>query len=219
MQTLPDQLTSAGSISLFLPEELAARSTVDYSAEEVGSRGVAAAEAIVKKSGADSANLASGAIDVVKSTVRDAMLTAGPQKNALAMGKGLVANNFSFQIFNGVGHRNFDYSFKMVAKNEKESQAIKDICDMFLFYMLPARQQDNDLHFYEIPCQWKIEYQKQGKNMEYHQQPKACFLTGVDVAYGGETTNNLYNNSAPMEVTLRLGFVEIEPLYRTGDEV
>lgn len=55
---------------------------------------------------------------------------------------------------------------------------------------------------------------RQGDKLQYHQQPKACFLQNVDVQYGGDTQNSLFNDGAPMEVTLTLQFVEIEPLYR-----
>ena len=48
-------------------------------------------------------------------------------------------------------------------------------------------------------------------------QPKNCFLQSVDVGYGGDAGNSTYNDGAPFEVTIRLQFIEIEPLYRKGD--
>ena len=41
-------------------------------------------------------------------------------------------------------------------------------------------------------------------------------MQSVDVGYGGDPGNSTYNDGGPMEVTLRLQFVEIEPLYREG---
>ena len=47
-------------------------------------------------------------------------------------------------------------------------------------------------------------------------QPRNCFLQSVDVSYGGDAGNSTYNDGAPMDVTIRLQFIEIEPLYRQG---
>ena len=47
-------------------------------------------------------------------------------------------------------------------------------------------------------------------------QPRNCFLQSVDVGYGGDAQNSTYNDGAPMEVTIRLQFIEVEPLYRIG---
>lgn len=215
-KTNPDELFSLGSISLFLPNTLSTGSSVDYGATELGGIGSAVTRQL--ESGVDKIDvggLASG-------MVQDLMTLSDKQVAVNAMSTGLVANNFSYQIFNGVPHRNFEYEFKMVAKSENESVSIRDICDSFLWYMLPARVQQGagttSLHFYEVPCQWKIEYLKQGNRLEYHQQPFACFLTSVNVDYGsGGESAATYTDGAPIEVSLKLSFVEIEPIYRRGD--
>ena len=141
-------------------------------------------------------------------------LSTGNKKSIIGIATGQVANNFSFQVFNSVLHRQFNYSFRMMPKDNNESKIIKNICDKFLYFMLPSRTNVGGLGYYEVPCQWDISYMRQGDKLQYHQQPKACFLQNVDVQYGGDTQNSLFNDGAPMEVTLTLQFVEIEPLYR-----
>ena len=87
--------------------------------------------------------------------------------------------------------------------------------------MLPGRGEetgkkegDQTFHFLEIPVQWKIEYLRKGNPLEFHEQPNACFLQSANVVYGGDAGNNTHSDGSPIQTTLSLGFVEIEPLYR-----
>ena len=208
-KTKPDTVFSEGSISLFLPPSLQAATSAGYAGTEAGSLGMELAKGGSLKEG--SSLVEAGLFDGLKK----AMGNIEASKAGLAMANGIVANNYSFQIFEGIEHRNFTYAFTMVAKNEKESLEIKDICDTFLYYMLPEKDVDNDVSFYRIPAMWEIGYYYQGNLMQYHQQPNGhLFLTSVDVTYGGEAGSSLHTDGSPMSVELSLSFVEIEPLYR-----
>lgn len=217
-ETAPDELRGTGSINLYLPDGLATNSTVEYSAQELGAIGVAAAD-VANESREGNLDATNSLGRLAGATFQDLLRSSANISAVNAITRGQVANNFSFQIFNGVSHRTFAYTFRMIAKNETESQVIKNITDTFLYYMLPARTSSQDegdvLHYYEVPAQWKIEYKSNGNLLQFHQQPKACFLQSVEVTYGGDTTNNLYSDGAPMEVSMALSFVEIEPLYRS----
>lgn len=212
-KTKPDQLRSEGSINLYLPEGLITTSSVSY--DTVQGAGIAA--------GIDAANKNSNlSLDDMKKiaggAATDVMKAASPAVSAIvAAGTGKVANNFSFQIFNGVGHRNFEYTFTLTPKNAKEAEEVKRICDTFLFLMLPGRGSDSGIQFFEIPCMWKIEYQYMGKRLEHFQQPNACFLQNVSVQYNTSTGNTLHTDGSPLQTTISLSFVEVEPLYRKGD--
>lgn len=211
-KTKPDTLKTEGSINLYLPDGLITTSSVSYDKFEAGQklpviqqmaeRGDVSREDIGKLAGA---------------AVGDAIRSAGNINAIQSMVTGKLVNNFSFQLFNGVNHRQFEYAFTLIPKNEKEAKEIKNICDTFLFLMLPARSSQASIHFYEVPCQWKIEYQYLGKNLEFHLQPKACFLQNVIVEYGSNTGNTLHTDGSPLMTKLSLQFVEIEPLYRKGD--
>ena len=221
-KTEPDTIQTLGSINIYLPNELMANAGVNYSAKEVGQTGAIAAQkfqSVDDLSKADIGEIAGGVVgDKIKSLVSNSTVGA-----IMPMATGKVFNNFSFQVFEGVGHRKFAYNFRMVPKSEKEAVEIKNICDTFLFLMLPGRSQANlgdvNVQFFDIPCQWQIEYQYKGNKMKYHIQPGICFLESVEVQYGGDTGNNLYNDGAPMETTMTLSFVEIEPLYRGRSDV
>jgi hypothetical protein len=209
-KTNADTITSLGSINLYMPEGLSTGSSVKYAQIETGAAG-----ALMSSKGIS--EIDKGTIeDVVKGVVinKAAKAMSAEMKAVAAAKTGKVLNNFSFQVFDGVDYRSFKYEFRMVAKNERESLEIKNICDTFLFLMLPGRSAASGPQFYEIPCQWSIEYHRLGDKIKYFQQPGPCFLTNVDVTYNGDTGNNTYNDGAPMSVTLSLSFTEIEPMYR-----
>lgn len=212
VKTLKDTKHSAGSINMFLPFELRANNSVDYATAQLGGLGTAAVDVF---SNIDRTSIGEAAEVLIPGAVQD-FLATGNKKAILGVATGQVANNFSFQVFNSVLHRQFNYTFRMMPKDPSESAIIKDICDKFLYFMLPARTNVGGLGYYEVPCQWDISYMRQGERLKYHEQPRACFLQNVDVQYGGDTQNALHNDGAPLEVTLTLQFVEVEPLYREG---
>lgn len=221
----PNSSFTTGSINLFLPHNLSTLSSVDYGPVEFGGAGqqlLSNAEAALNSGGlgnlmsnASGQGIGQALSGIFAGVMADYARSNDKLRGGLAILEGIVANNFSYQIFNKVKHRNFDYTFKMIAKNENESTEIKRICDMFLFYMLPTRL-DGPFSFYEIPCMWEIQYMMGSNPLQFHQQPKNCFLTDVIVKYGGESKSAVYNNGAPLEVELTVKFVEIEPLYRDG---
>jgi len=212
LKTLPDELKTAGSINLYLPQNLETNSSVDYETAALGGIGI---QAVKTASNLDNISTLEALGNIGAGTMQD-LISSGNRRAITGIATNRVTNNFSFQVFNSVLHRQFSYEFRMMPKNGNESAVIKDICDTFLFYMLPARDNSSNIGFYEVPCQWEIKYMRQGGPLEFHMQPKNCFLQSVDVAYGGETQNSTFNDGAPMEVVVRLQFVEIEPLYRTG---
>lgn len=206
-----DTLQSVGSINLYMPQNLETNSSVDYETAALGGTGAGVAEA------SRAENLDAGAIagQLIPGGIQD-LLSSGNRRAVLGIATNRVTNNFSFQVFNSVLHRQFAYEFRMMAKDENESKTIKEISDMFLFFMLPARTTEGNIGLYEVPCQWEIEYLRKGASLNYHMQPRNCFLQSVDVSYGGDAGNSTYNDGAPMDVTIRLQFIEIEPLYRQG---
>ena len=207
-----DTLNSVGSINLYLPQNLETNSSVDYETAALGGVGAAATEA----SRAENLDMSAIAGQLIPGAIQD-LLSSGNRRAVLGIATNRVTNNFSFQVFNSVLHRQFAYEFRMMAKDENESKTIKEICDMFLFFMLPARTTEGNIGLYEVPCQWEIQYLRKGGPLNFHMQPKNCFLQSVDVSYGGDAGNSTYNDGAPMDVTIRLQFIEIEPLYRDGD--
>lgn len=215
-----DKLYDEGSISLYLPQSLGAEIGIDYSATDLGAAGVGALGEVAKLTGSGQASI-EGLVEGLLGGSATDILSSGKARDLNAVSTGKVGNPFSYQIFNGVQHRTFTYEFTLISKNPSESRKIKNIVDLFFYYMLPGRGEDigkkegdQTFHFLEIPVQWKIEYLRKGNPLEFHEQPNACFLQSANVTYGGDAGNNTHSDGSPIQTTLSLGFVEIEPLYR-----
>lgn len=215
-QTAQDKLKTQGSISLYLPDNISNNISASYQAQSLGAAGFEAAQGVKRlTSQADKIeSLKKTGEGIVKGAFTDLFASSGKLSAITAVSAGKVVNPFSYQIFNGVQHRSWSYDFNLVAKNPADSKVIKAICDMFMYWMLPAKSQTDDFHFFDIPCQWKIEYQRLGNAIEFMQAPAACFLQNVNVVYNGDSNNHTHTDGAPLSVALSLSFIEIEPLYR-----
>lgn len=205
-------------LHLYLPPELSSQLTAQYDQKNLGAVGAEAINFIGNNlNNAMSMDTVKGMAGALVQDVVGDNLNAAFQRSA-----GRAKNNYSYATFNGMKHREFSYTFRLVAKNEQETKNIKAICDSFMFYMLPMRASDS-FHFFDMPCMWDISYRsfyESGEKLKFFAQPNKCFLTSVDVKYGGDVMGHTYANGAPMTVALTLKFTEIEPLLRTdGDGV
>jgi len=204
-----DTVQGVSSIYLFMPGGLTANTGLDYSAEELGGSGMAMAQ----KSAAGG-RLSMGDMGTMAGTKLVEAANELSVTKAVMAGQGLATNNFSYQMFNGVQHRSFDYEFVMVPRDEQEASDIKKICDEFKYWALPKRSSDFEGLFFEIPCMWNIEYFKKGNKIVYLDQPRDCFLTAVNVSYNELAGNKFMQDGSPMDIKLSLSFVEIEPEFR-----
>lgn len=210
----PNTLTSEGCIALYMPPGLAMNLGVQVKEESLGAAGTLAAQTIREKGYTSASGIADAASAALPAVITD--LTRSAFKSPFQVATGRVANPFTYAIFNGVSHRTFNYSFTLVAKNHQESKAIKRICDLFMYYMLPQKSYFEDFHFYEVPNQWSITYERLGNKIEYLEAPRKCFLKDVKIAYGPNTEMSLHSDGSPLDVKLDLTFLEIEPLHRSG---
>lgn len=211
----PNTVLRLPGINLFLPPELKSAIIANYDQKPLGASGQTAIDfATTPFTGVseDTVRLVSG---LATAAIQDVM--SDKFSALLQVGTGRAKNNYTYAIFNGMQHREFSYSFNLIAKNAEETRVIKDICDSFMFYMLPVRSQD-DFHFYDVPCMWDISYNRLGQRIEYFDQPKKCFLKNATVAYGGDAFGQTYDDGAPITVKLTLSFMEIEPMLRNDND-
>ena len=208
LETAQDMTLAKGSINLFMPSGLGSSTSISYGAAELGGAGFAAAQASANNS-ASISDMGAVAFQEVKNFLSD-----NAYAKSIEVGKGLAANNFSYQLFEGVGHRTFEYSFLLVPRDPQEAVDIKKICDTFKYWALPARSAQFETLYFEIPCMWTISYFKGANENNFIEKPKECFLTGVDVKYNENSLMTFHQDGSPGDVTLSLQFVEIEPEFR-----
>lgn len=208
LEAAPDTVSTKGSINLFMPASLKSETSIGYNGEELGGAGMAAAGASRDN------NLSISDMGAVAFQEIKGFLTDNAYGKAVELGKGLAANNFSYQLFQGVDHRTFQYDFTMVPRDPKEAVEIKRICDTFKYWALPARSAEFETLYFEIPCMWSIAYYRKGNEMDMIEKPRECFLTVVSVSYNENSQQYFHEDGSPGDVTLSLQFVEIEPEFR-----
>lgn len=210
-----DRAFPQGSISLYLPENLGAQLGIDYNASNLGATQSAAVAALEGSTG-DFAEFASKeGFQIGAAVLADIARNSQAVQNVTAFNQGGVLNPYSYQIFNGVQHRTFNYKFNLVARNPQESKRIKDICDTFIYFSLPGRNsEDGFANVLSIPTQWQINYYKLGNKLEFFEQPAACFLQSVNISYNDGANQQLHADGSPINVGLDLTYVEITPRYR-----
>lgn len=122
-------------------------------------------------------------------------------------GAGVAVNPFLAQIFQGVDLRTHSFQYELVAKNEKESEMINDIINVFKYHMLPGYRKTN--HFFSYPEQFDITIKFPGpRGLDFNFDIGASVLTEFDVDYHGKGGAYYFESGAPMSVIIKLTFQE-----------
>ena len=119
--------------------------------------------------------------------------------------------------FKNINRRNFQYSFKMIPKNEKEADEIRKIIYAFKFNMLPEMTSGRAGNTMGFPNTFDIEYRFLGKDNDYISRVSTCVLETMTVSYGGDRFKTFAprDDGAPVvETNLTLSFKELELITR-----
>ena len=119
--------------------------------------------------------------------------------------------------FKNINRRNFQYSFKMIPKNEKEADEIRKIIYAFKFNMLPEMTSGRVGNTMGFPNTFDIEYRFLGKDNDYISRVSTCVLETMTVSYGGDRFKTFAprDDGAPVvETSLTLSFKELELITR-----
>ena len=133
--------------------------------------------------------------------------TAGGVAAGVSVDTGLALNPHLAVVFQGVGFRTHQFTYKFVARNQVESIAIKDIINNFKYAMLPAYEAGS-LAF-KYPDEFKIQFS--GKMSPYLYDIETCVLENVSVNYNGEGIPLFFENAgAPVSIEMTLTFKETQ---------
>ena len=216
------------NIALYMPASISTAYNMQYGGEtEIGNiadMGMDVLNWITGKatSGQLEANLRSkvGTASVAMGTKM--LDTIAPGVKALeALHQGRIITPRMELMFEGVGRREFSYSFTFIPKNEKESKAVHQIVQTFKLHMHP--EMNNTGREFTIPDVFDIDYMYAAhhKNNFLH-KISTCYCTGMDVTYGGDkftaysptTTYNHLPGAPPQQTAINLKFKEIELIDR-----
>lgn len=137
---------------------------------------------------------------------------AGQVISGIGKGEGIALNPHSAILFDNVNFREFGFNYKFIARNREESDLIKEMVDMFRYYMHPSTNWAGGA-FFEYPEEFEIEFSE--KLSPYLFGIERCVLRSMNVNYNGENTPVFFEDTgAPVSVEIQLNFQETELLTK-----
>ena len=226
------------AISLYMPPSISVSYGMKYTETEIGilsESGAAAIAAFRTASGDFTTRLqaATGAAwDVgaevgMEKLAQGTLDTIAPGAKALMqLESGRIIAPRMEVMFEGVGRRDFSYTFIFIPKSKKESQVVEKIIHQFKYHMHPEFE-NNNARLMKFPSTFDILYMYQYGPNNFLNKISTCFLTKMDVEYGAdrftayERAEGRKGSGAPPQKTkLSLSFSEMEILTKTRiDEI
>ena len=218
------------TIALYMPPSVQVSYDVKYGDKEIGAAALAGQGVIDSfvDGGGSYESFLEGLAKTGKGPVKEAAIGAiNKSIDAAATGtealfqlaRGSVITPRMEMMFEGVGRRNFSYTFAFIPKSKQEAVIVEDIIQHFKFYMMPAYSNPNTRREMDIPGTFDIEYMYRGNRNNFLNRISTCYLTSAKVQYGAdrytayeETTGNRGRGSPPQKSSLTLEFTELEIL-------
>ena len=215
------------TVALYMPAQIQTSYDMKYGESEVGilSEGI--------KNIIDDIQAGASVADAVKGGATDAgqalkqlgvktFDTVAPgARTLIALETGKIITPRMELMFEGIGRRSFSFSFVFIPKNASESVKIKQIVDAFKIHMTPefAGQTGAGISSpreMSIPDVFDIHYMYKGRPNQYLNKISTCYLTKLDVGYGGDRFTayepDETGSPPPQRTTLTMNFSEIEIL-------
>lgn len=131
--------------------------------------------------------------------------TTGGVASGLSVNEGLALNPHLAVVFQGVNFRTHSFTYKFIARNQQESDLIKDIINTFRYHMLPSYG-FGTLAF-EYPDEFYIQFADSIRPHLFEYE--ICVLNSFSVNYNGEGTPLFFEQTqAPVSIEMTLGFQE-----------
>ncbi len=128
---------------------------------------------------------------------------AGNIGTGVLVGLGVARNPHIANVFTGVNFRTHQFNYKLIAKNKKESDSIRDLIRNFKFHMSPDYNGSD--HIFTYPSKFQIIL----KAGDYLFKIGDSVLTEFSVDYNGEGAPYFFEDTnAPYSVSINMTFVE-----------
>jgi len=229
----PGTSVSGTIIHLPMPPGISFNDSMSYSSIDLGVIGQIGTEVISEVAKQTSVAEAAGAgVGALAGSLVNKMrkMNAAATASIIARKAGVssVADNIDFSTrqviapntnttFQNSSVRQFQFTFKLVGKSEKEAKEIDRIISIFRIGMYPK---GNDV-ILEYPAIWNIDFQipidaENSKPNTFIPKIFSCYLISMNAVYNGST--NLYHgDGSPIETDISLQFQETRPL--TQDDI
>lgn len=133
--------------------------------------------------------------------------------------EGIAINPHLAVIFRGIGFREHGFQYKFVARNQSESDTLKNIIEAFRFHMLPSNAIGGSgttvgLAF-DYPDEFELSFSEKIKSNLY--EIGTSVLKNMQVTYNGENLPIFFEDTgAPVSIALTLQFQEVKLYTRDG---
>ena len=217
------------NIALYMPAQVQVSTGAQYGEKELGAFTAQAVEAVkgisegniekIKNSVTNSGESGTMMAEATVTKLIDVIPGLGGIGAAMDIKRGFVRNNRLEMLFEGIGRREFTFSFKMMPKSEAEAKSVRTICEMFRFYMSPSFIGDiGTSRTMAFPATFDIKYLYAfGKENRFLNKISTCVCTQANITYGGERVQFFrptVDGAPPVETQLDLTFKELELITR-----
>lgn len=228
-------LKRENTILLPVPEDISYTDSPQWADQAVGVLGRFGPQVASDAMGGGSAAIAESLSKLAKagtvSVVLEAIRKTGADPNAITQNiNGKIANPYMEQIFNGIGMREFSFSWKLVPRNNKEQKSIHSIIKTLRKAVLPNKSgtfgdvnggtietddiaRDTNDRWLTVPKVFNLAWKYQGESIESMPKIKTCICKNIQVSYTPDNvwaTHLLDNNPYPVAYNLSLTFGEME---------
>ena len=147
----------------------------------------------------------------------------GTELNAdtlLARKGGVVLNPNAEMLFQGPAMRDFAFKYRMVARSQKEGEAIRKLIKFLKVGMAPKFRSSTYL---KSPDVFTLQYRNGPKEENILKtvnrfSPGGLALTSLSTDYAPNTYWSAYHDSQPVEITVDMSFAELRPIYQQDQD-
>ena len=218
------------SIAIYLPPNVEDTTNAAYNDMRTGLAGFLAARGEQIASTQDAEKIAKELLGSAGGVLSGAALRAVSEVAEMALGAegttqlvnkafGQADNPYMEVLFDAMQLRTFTYNFIFAPKNEKETEEVQKIIQIFRFHMAPELR-GGQSRFLGLPSQFDIHYMylpmgqtNEAKENLYYNRIATCVLQNCVTNYTPDGVKS-FEDGAPTKITMTLTFKETELLTK-----
>jgi hypothetical protein len=211
------------TIDLFMPAELTTSYNSNWNTSEIGVVG-AGAEAAAGISNISNWDDAAQAWSTLKSSAGQAMantlagtvqaLTPFNVKDLATLATNTQSNPYIEVLFEGLENRTFTFTFKMVPRNQKEQETVRQIVKTFKFHRAPENKIQGSSQYWLFPSTFDIMFLHKNKENPWIYKISTCAMTSFEVNHSPDGQFSAHDDGSPFATTITMSFVEMEQLTK-----
>jgi hypothetical protein len=228
---IPVDRTILGSVVLPIPNNISDTNSMDWGSDTMNAIEAALAAAAFTGITEGIGKGISSFGDSMKAFLRDdtsgkalgatfaAGAVGGDGAKLLSRAEGAVVNPNLELLFNGPQLRPFNFTFKLAAREKRESEQIINILNFFKRGSSAIKTESN--LFLKAPHTFSIQYLHMGQGGEDHPfigRIKECALQSITTSYTPEGQYATFNDGVMVSYQITMQFQELEPIFNSDYE-